>query len=112
VYDNFKTLDSYKFHSFGALGNDGIFCCRFYDNANTDSFLDFIAILQKQYGKKLLLFADNVSYHKSNKVKKFLKESKRNIIIRHIHLNSIQLRYNGEGRKMAMPIHSLQMVLR
>ena len=65
-----------KFHSFGALGNNNVFCCRFYDVTNTDSFLDFLKLLQKQFGKKLLLFADNASYHKSNSVKKFIKESK------------------------------------
>lgn len=90
-----------KFHSFGALGDDGIFCCRFYDTANTDSFLDFIEILQKQYGKKLLLFADNVSYHKSNRVKEFLKKSKRKVIIRYFpaytpELNPIEMYWRGE----------------
>lgn len=90
-----------KFHSFDALGDDGIFCCRFYDTANTDSFLDFITILQKQYGKKLLLFADNVSYHKSNRVKEFLKKSKRKVIIRYFpaytpELNPIEMYWREE----------------
>ena len=37
-----------KFQSFGALGNKGVFFCKFYDKSNTDSFLDFIKSLQKQ----------------------------------------------------------------
>ena len=70
-----------KFQSFGALGNNAVFFCRFYDKSNTNSFLDFLKSLQKQFGKKPLLFADNASYHKSNPVKEFLKTSKGKVFI-------------------------------
>ena len=96
---NIQTATNYtreKFHSFGVLGNH-IFCCKFYDKANTNCFLDFVESLQKQYGK-LLLFADNVAYHKSNRVKKFLKKSKGNVIIRYFpaytpELNPIEIQW-------------------
>ncbi len=95
-----------KFHSFGALGDDGMFCCRFYENANTDAFLDFLENLQRQYGKKLLLFIDNVSYHKSNRVKEFIKKSKRKIIIRYFpaytpELNPIEIQWREEKKGTA-----------
>ncbi len=90
-----------KFQSFGALGNNGVFFCKFYDKSNTDSFLDFLKSLQKQFGKKLLLFADNASYHKSVRVKEFLKASKRNVIIRYFpaytpELNPIEVQWREE----------------
>ncbi len=96
-----------KFQSFGALGNNDVFFCRFYDKANTDSFLDFLESLQKQFGKKLLLFADNnASYHKSVRVKEFLKASKRKVIIRYFpaytpELNPIEIQWREEKKGTA-----------
>ena len=85
-----------KFYSFGALTSN-LFCCKFYQKANTDSFLDFMESLQKQYGK-LLLFADNAAYHKSNRVKQFLAESKGDVVIRYFpkytpQLNPIEIQW-------------------
>ena len=95
-----------KFQSFGALGNNNVFFCRFYDKPNTDSFLDFLKLLQKQFGKKLLLFADNVSYHKSQKVEVFLKKSKRKIKIIYFlpytpELNPIEIQWRDEKKGTA-----------
>lgn len=85
-----------KFCSFGALGA-GRFHYRFYEKANSDSFIDFLKSLGKKYGKVLLL-ADNVAYHKSNKVKRFLKSTKRSAVIIHFprytpELNPIEVQW-------------------
>lgn len=85
-----------KFCSFGALGA-GMFHYRFYDKANLNSFIDFLKLLQKKYGK-VLLFADNVSYHKSNKVRRHLKSTKRSVVIIHFprytpELNPIEVQW-------------------
>jgi transposase len=48
---------------------------KFYEKANSDSFIDFLKSLQKRYGK-ILLFADNAAYHKSSRVRKHLKINK------------------------------------
>lgn len=86
------------------MGNN-IFRCKFYQKANTDSFLDFVESLQKQYGK-VLLFADNVAYHKNNRVKKFLKKSKRDVVIRYFppytpELNPIEIQWRDIKRSTA-----------
>jgi len=70
-----------KFCSFGTFGA-GKFHYRFYEKANSDSFIDFLKSLQKKYGKGLL-FADNVSYHKINNVKRHLKSIKCSVMIIH-----------------------------
>ena len=74
-----------------------MFCCKFYQKANTDSFLDFVKSLQMQYGK-LLLFADNAAYHKSNRIKQFLAESKGHVRIHYFpkytpQLNPIEIQW-------------------
>ena len=94
-----------KFYSFGALGGNGIFYCKFYDAANTDCFLDFIESLQKQFGK-VLLFADNVAYHKSNGVKKFLKKVKKDVVIKYFlpytpELNPIEIQWRDIKKSTA-----------
>ena len=50
-----------------------------------------------------MLFADNVSYHKSGIVKEFVKESKRKIIIRYFpaytpELNPIEMQWREEKK--------------
>ena len=85
-----------KFCSFGALGASR-FHYRFYDKANSDSFIDFLRSLEKKYGK-VLLFADNVAYHKSGKVRRYLKSTKRSVVIIHFprytpELNPIEVQW-------------------
>jgi transposase len=53
--------------------------------------------LEKKYGK-VLLFADNVAYHKSKKVKRHLKSTKRSVVIIHFpsytpELNPIEVQW-------------------
>ncbi len=85
-----------RFCSFGAQGNDS-FHYRFYDKANSDSFIDFLKSVEKKHGK-VLLFADNVSYHKSKRVKEHLKSSNGCIKIIHFprytpKLNPIEIQW-------------------
>ncbi len=83
-----------------------MFFCKFYDKSNTDSFLDFIKSLQKQFGKKLLLFADNASYHKSKPIKNHIKISKKKIKIKYFppytpELNPIEIQWREEKKGIA-----------
>jgi len=85
-----------KFCSFGVLGASQ-FRYRFYDRANSDSFIDFLKSLRKKYGK-VLLFADNVAYHKSNKVKRYLGSTNGDIVVIHFpsytpELNPIEVQW-------------------
>lgn len=85
-----------KFCSFGALG-DGSFHCKFYKKTNSDSYIDFLKTVQKKYGK-VLLFADNAAYHKSNKVKSYLDSVKNDVKVIHFlkytpELNPIEIQW-------------------
>ncbi|MGH2612238.1 MAG: IS630 family transposase [Rhabdochlamydiaceae bacterium] len=85
-----------KFCSFGALGADD-FAYRFYEKANSDNFIDFLKHLGKKYGK-VLLFADNVAYHKSGKVERYIRSTKGDTVIRYFpgytpELNPIEIQW-------------------
>ena len=55
---------------------------RFFDEANSDSFVAFLKVLQKRFGK-LLLFADNASCHKSERVIDYINSANGDIIPAH-----------------------------
>jgi len=85
-----------RFCSFGALGNDS-FHYRFYEKANSDSFIDFLKSVEKKHGK-VLLFADNAAYHKSCKVMTHLTSTKHDVKIIHFpkytpELNPIEIQW-------------------
>ena len=73
------TLSRKRFYSIGALGN-GTFHCRFYDTVNTGNFIDFLISTYLEYGK-FVIFLDNAAYHKSKKLKRFLKAMNDEIIV-------------------------------
>ena len=75
------SLSRRRFYSFGALSVDG-FCCAFYDRADSDSFCGFLELLHKRFGR-VLLFADNASYHGSAAVREKLKELGGSIVLRY-----------------------------
>jgi len=66
-----------KFHAFGALGDDGLYC-QFYDRTNQDAFIDFIESLKRNHSK-LLLFFDNARWHTGQKVQEYLLKMKDDI---------------------------------
>ena len=77
------SLSHKRFYSFGALSNGKKkFLCRFYDRANTDSFVDFVGYLHKRY-EKVLLFVDNASYHRSSKVQEEVKKLGGKVVMRY-----------------------------
>lgn len=59
------------------------FYCTFHEKANSDSFCDFLKLLHEIFGK-VLLFADNASYHKSGKVQETLRDLKKTVIIKYL----------------------------
>ena len=76
------SLSRKRFYSFGALTGSR-FYCMFYDRANSTSFGDLLDRLHRKCGK-ILLFADNASYHKSRAVQKKLREFGGDVVIRHL----------------------------
>ena len=78
-----------RFHVLGALGGEGgshggdgdgadLPYRFYYNNMNSDTFIDFVDSLHRKYGK-LLLFFDRASYHTSEKVRRYFSEHRDDI---------------------------------
>jgi len=62
---------------------DGMFECRFYDRAGSDSFVDMLGHLHHRYGK-LILSLDNAGYHKPKKVARFVYSCHSDIVLAYL----------------------------
>ena len=90
------TLSQKGFVMFGALSKDK-FHCSMYQNANSDNFIDFLKHEYRTVGK-FVMFVDNASYHKSEKVKRFLEEMDGEIILEYLlpytpQLNPVEIQW-------------------
>ena len=81
---------------FGALSKDS-FIFEFYDKANKDSHLDFIKILEKEFGRVTIVH-DNASYHRHRDVFEYIKSRKGRISLIYLppytpELNPIEIQW-------------------
>ena len=94
-----SVLSHKRFHAFGALSADGFYCA-FYDRAGSDNFIDFLGKIHKKFGRVLIL-ADNASYHKSAKVRKAVKRFNGDVVIRYFPRYTPELNpAEGQWRNM------------
>lgn len=68
---------------FGAIDIDGRQIFRQYDEFNGKTFLDFLKKLHKKY-RKLYLFLDRASEHRTDEVKKYMKRNRKTLRVRWI----------------------------
>ncbi len=93
---------------FGALAASA-FYFMFYEKPDSDGFCSFLERVHKRFGKVVLLFVDNASYHKSKKVKEFLERYNGEIVLEYLlpytpELNPIEMQWRVIKRVLSAKV--------
>ncbi len=103
-----SVLSRKRRYIFGVLSASA-FYFMFYEKPDSDSFCSFLERVHKRFGRVLLLFVDNASYHKSKKVKKFLERYNGEIVLEYLlpytpELNPIEMQWRVIKRVLSAKV--------